>query len=93
MRSLLIVPADERQLAQALTSGVDAIIIDLARAAPATKSPGRALAAQFLKAAHRRSGGPVLIVRANALDSGETDADLDAVMPSAPDAILLPGSV
>ncbi|MGH6798296.1 MAG: aldolase/citrate lyase family protein, partial [Roseiarcus sp.] len=30
---------------------------------------------------------------ANALDSGETDADLDAVMAGAPDAILLPGSL
>ena len=35
----------------------------------------------------------MLIVRANALDSGETDSDLDAVMPGAPDAILLPGSL
>ena len=35
----------------------------------------------------------MLIVRANALDSGETDADLDAVMAGAPDAILLPGSL
>ena len=41
----------------------------------------------------RRRVGPLLIVRANALNSGETDADLDAVMAGAPDAILLPGSL
>ena len=29
----------------------------------------------------------------NPLDSGETDSDLDAGMPHAPDAILLPGSL
>jgi citrate lyase subunit beta/citryl-CoA lyase len=93
MRSLLIAPADEKRLAEALKSGADAIIIDLAGAAPATRAWERATAAQFFKAARRKPGGPVLIARANALDSRETDADLDAVMPGAPDAILLPGSL
>ena len=32
MRSLLIAPADEQRLAEALESGADAIIVDLARA-------------------------------------------------------------
>jgi citrate lyase subunit beta/citryl-CoA lyase len=93
MRSLLIAPADEQRLAEALNSGADAIIVDLAQAAPAERAAARAAAARFLKEARGRLGGPVLILRANALDSGETDADLDAVMPSAPDAILLPGSL
>jgi citrate lyase subunit beta / citryl-CoA lyase len=93
MRSLLIAPADEQRLAEALESGADAIIVDLAQAAPAERATARAAAARFLKDARGRLGGPVLIVRANALDSGETDADLDAVMPGAPDAILLTGSV
>ena len=53
----------------------------------------RAVAARFLNEARCRRRGPLLIVRANALDSGETDADLDAVMAGAPDAILLPGSL
>jgi citrate lyase subunit beta/citryl-CoA lyase len=91
MRSLLIAPADEKRLAEALESGADAIIVDLAGAAPAERTGTRAAAAQFLKAVRGKPGGPVLIARANALDSGETDADLDAVMPGAPDAILLPG--
>jgi citrate lyase subunit beta/citryl-CoA lyase len=41
----------------------------------------------------RGRGAPALIVRVNALDSGETDFDLDAVMAHAPDAILLPKSL
>ena len=93
MRSLLIAPADEQRLAEALNSGADAIIVDLAQPAPAERAAARAAAARFLKETPGRLGGPMLIVRANALDSGETDADLDAVMPSAPDAILLPGSL
>ena len=37
MRSLLIAPVDEQRLAEALESGADAVIVDLARAAPADK--------------------------------------------------------
>ena len=93
MRSLLIAPADERRLAEALESGADAIIVDLAAGAPEERAGARDAAARFLEAARGRGGGPVLIVRANALNSGETDADLDAVMASGPDAILLPLSL
>jgi citrate lyase subunit beta / citryl-CoA lyase len=93
MRSLLITPADEQKLATALGSGADAIIVDLTQAAPAERARARAAAAQLLKAVRSKPGGLVLIVRANALDSGDIDADLDAVMPGAPDAILLPGSL
>jgi citrate lyase subunit beta/citryl-CoA lyase len=92
MRSLLLVPADEQKLAEAVDSGADAIIVDLAEAGSAERAGARAAAAQFFKAARGRPGGPLLILRANALDTGETDADLDAGMPGAPDAILLPGS-
>ena len=93
MRSLLFAPADEQRLAEALKSGADAIIVDLAQAAPATRATARAAAARFLKEARGKRGGPALIVRVHALDSGEVDADLDAVMAGAPDAILLPGSL
>jgi citrate lyase subunit beta / citryl-CoA lyase len=67
--------------------------VDLAQPAPAERAAARAAAARFLEEARGRLGGPMLILRANALDSGETDADLDAVMPSAPDAIQLPKSL
>ncbi len=93
MRSLLIAPADEKRLAEALKSGADAIIVDLAGAAPAERARARAAAARFLKETPGRGGGLARIVRANVLDSGETDADLDAVMAGAPDAILMPGSL
>jgi citrate lyase subunit beta/citryl-CoA lyase len=93
MRSLLIATAEERRLAEALESGADGVIVDLACAAAAERAGARAAAARFLKEARRRRIGPLLIIRANALDSGETDADLDAVMAGAPDAILLPGSL
>jgi citrate lyase subunit beta / citryl-CoA lyase len=93
MRSLLIAPADEQMLAEALESGADAVIVDLAGTAPVQRAGARAAAARFLEAARGKYVGPMLIVRANALDSGETDSDLDALMAGAPDAILLPGSV
>jgi citrate lyase subunit beta / citryl-CoA lyase len=95
MRSLLIAPADERLLAEALLSGADAVIVDLACAVPAERAGARATAARFLKERRGQgsSGGPKLIVRTNALDSGETDSDLDAVMAHAPEAILLPRSL
>jgi citrate lyase subunit beta/citryl-CoA lyase len=94
MRSLLIAPADEQRLAEALNSGPDAIIIDLAWTAPADRVAARAVATRFIKETRDRGGGgPALIVRINALDSGETDSDLDAVVAGALDAILLPGSL
>jgi citrate lyase subunit beta/citryl-CoA lyase len=93
MRSLLIAPADEKRLAEALKSGADAIIVDLAGAAPADTVAARAAAVWLLKETRGRGGRPALIVRTNALDSGETDSDLDAVMAHAPDAILLPRSL
>jgi citrate lyase subunit beta/citryl-CoA lyase len=94
MRSLLIAPADEKRLAEALKCGADAIIVDLAMATPAQRVAARAVAARFLKETRGRGrAGPALIVRTNALDSGETDSDLDAVMAHAPDAILLPRSL
>jgi citrate lyase subunit beta / citryl-CoA lyase len=92
MRSLLIAPADEQRLAEALKSGADAVIVDLAQATPA-RAEARAEAAHFLKEARGKRGGPALIVRTHALDSGEVDSDLDAIMAAAPDAILLPGSL
>jgi citrate lyase subunit beta/citryl-CoA lyase len=93
MRSLLIAPADEQRLAEALKSGADAVIVDLAQAEPTTRAGARAAATHFLKEARGKRGGPALIVRIHALDSGEVDSDLDAIMAGAPDAILLPGSL
>ncbi len=93
MRSLLIAPAEEKRLAAALLSGADAVVVDLAQVAPTERTAARTIAARFLKKTRGRAGRPRLIVRVNPLNSGETDADLDAVMAHSPDAILLPGSL
>jgi len=93
VRSLLIAPADDERLAEALKSGADAVIVDLAQAAPAEREAARVLAARSLKETRGRGVGPKLIVSLSPLDSGEADSDLDAVMAGAPDAILLPRSL
>ncbi len=94
MRSLLFVPADSpRKLEKSLETGADALILDLEDAvAPQAKTAARRAARDFLAAAGQSPSRPRLIVRVNALDTGATDADLAAVMPAAPDAIMLPKS-
>ena len=89
MRSLLFVPADsERKLAKGLESGADALILDLEDSVAAErKAQARETALAFLKAHADRHR---LVVRVNALDTGLTDADLDAVVAGRPEAILLP---
>lgn len=95
MRSALFVPGDdEKKLAKALGCGADALIIDLEDSvAPAAKARARSIAAAFLAANVGRPGRPRFLLRVNPLESGFTDADLDAVMPAAPDAIVLPKSL
>jgi citrate lyase subunit beta/citryl-CoA lyase len=92
MRSLLFVPADSpAKLAKALGAGADAIILDLEDSvAPARKEAARASAAAFLAQTAPQQKRPRLLVRVNGLDTGLTDADLDAVTPARPDAIMLP---
>lgn len=90
MRSLLFVPADaERKIAKALASAADAVILDLEDSiAPANKPAARSLAAEVLSS--RQSKTPALLVRVNPLTSGLIEADLEAVMPAAPDGLMLP---
>jgi citrate lyase subunit beta / citryl-CoA lyase len=92
MRSLLFVPADSpAKLAKALGAGADALILDLEDSiAPARKEAARAGAAAFLEQTASLQARPRLIVRVNGLATGLTDADLDAVVPARPDAIMLP---
>jgi citrate lyase subunit beta/citryl-CoA lyase len=92
MRSLLFVPADSaRKLDKGMVSGADAIIIDLEDAiAPEAKSGARRSAADFLKSAARETKRPRLLVRVNGLETGLIDEDLDAIVASRPDAIMLP---
>src|SRR5215471_1219980 len=92
MRSFLFVPADDaRKLDKVMASGADAVIVDLEDSiAPAGKEAARASAAAFLQDAVAQRPRPRLLVRVNAIATGLIDADLDAVVPARPDAILLP---
>jgi citrate lyase subunit beta / citryl-CoA lyase len=92
MRSLLFAPADSaRKLGKAMTSGADALIVDLEDSIPPEgKSAARKSAADFLKEAMAATPRPRLLVRINGLATGLADDDLDAVVPAKPDAIMLP---
>jgi len=92
MRSLLFVPADTaKKLDKAMTSGADAVIIDLEDSiAPDAKTRARQSAAAFLKDAIATKSRPYILVRVNGLQTGLIDADLDAIGPAKPDAIMLP---
>lgn len=92
MRSFLFVPADGgKKLDKAMASGADAVIVDLEDSvAPERKAAARDIAASFLRDAINSATRPRLLVRVNGLQTGLTDADLDAVVPARPDAILLP---
>lgn len=93
MRSLLFVPGDsERKLEKGPESGADALIVDLEDSvSPARKEVARRLAAGFLDARRARHAQQVY-VRINDLRSGLAEDDLAAVMPFAPDGVMLPKS-
>lgn len=92
MRSFLFVPGDSpKKLAKSMACGADALIVDLEDSiAPAGKAAARDTALAFLREAVVQKSRPRLLVRINSLDTGLADADLDAVIPGKPDAILLP---
>src|ERR1700676_2367467 len=92
MRSLLFVSADSaKKLDKAMTSGADALIVDLEDSiAHDGKARARDSAAAFLKDAIAAASRPYILVRVNGLGSGLIDADLDAIVPGRPDAIMLP---
>ena len=95
MRSLLFVPGDnEKKLAKALSAEADALIVDLEDSVAFDMKPrARAISAEFLTAAANSARRPRLIVRVNPLDEDLTDLDLDAIMPAAPDCVMLPKSL
>jgi citrate lyase subunit beta/citryl-CoA lyase len=92
MRSLLFVPADGgRKLDKAMASGADAVIVDLEDSVAAErKAEARKSAAAFLQDAVKAASRPRLLVRVNGFGTGLTDADLEAIVPARPDAIMLP---
>ena len=92
MRSLLFIPADDaRKLARGAGSGADALILDLEDAVAASrKAEARVMCAEYIAATRALPKRPLLYVRVNAMDTPYWEADLDGVMGSRPDGILLP---
>jgi citrate lyase subunit beta/citryl-CoA lyase len=92
MRSFLFVPADGGpKLDKTLASGADAVILDLEDSiVPERKPAAREAALAFLKKARGAKQRPRLLVRINGLDTGMTDADLDAIVAGRPDAVVFP---
>src|SRR6202047_1474670 len=92
MRSLFFVPGDSpRKLARGLQSGADALILDLEDSVAADrKAEARATALPFLNDTATAGNRARPLGRVNGLDTGLTDADLDAVVADPTDAILLP---
>lgn len=85
-RSFLFVPGDsERKLEKALDAGADALIIDLEDSVTADARPrARELTRDYIE------GKDDVWVRINPVDSDDAIHDLQAVMPGAPDGIVLP---
>src|SRR5205085_2629569 len=92
MRSYLFVPGDSpRKLEKGFGSDADALILDLEDSvAFDRKEEARKITLSYLRQVQPIAKRPRLLVRVNALPTGLTDADLDAVIAGRPDAILLP---
>ncbi|WP_445503292.1 HpcH/HpaI aldolase/citrate lyase family protein [Microvirga sp. G4-2] len=95
MRSLLFVPGDsQKKLEKALTSGADALLIDLEDSVDLNaKEEARRITSEFVAEHRSKSERPRLYVRVNGLTTGMIDADLDGIMKAAPDGIVLPKTI
>ncbi len=89
-RSMLFVPGSEpRKLERSPDLGADALIFDLEDAVtPERKADARARVAGVLRG--RAPGGPERTVRINATTTPYFYDDLRAVVPAAPDALVVP---
>jgi citrate lyase subunit beta/citryl-CoA lyase len=92
LRSLLFIPGDsEKKLGHADDTSADALILDLEDSVtPARKALAREMILAFLR--ERPPGGrrSELWVRINPLESSEALPDLAAIVPAAPDGIMVP---
>ena len=89
-RSVLYIPGSKpRAIDKARALAADALILDLEDAvAPGEKAAARATVAEELERGGFRGRG--VMVRINALSTEWGEADLEALLPAAPEAILLP---
>jgi citrate lyase subunit beta/citryl-CoA lyase len=90
-RSMLFVPADSpRKFERAAAGAADALILDLEDSvSPDAKPAARGTIRDMLS---HGAPGKDLWVRVNPLDTGWTEADLDATIPMRPFGVLLPKS-
>jgi citrate lyase subunit beta/citryl-CoA lyase len=88
LRSLLFVPGDRPdRMEKALRAGADGLILDLEDAvATAAKPEARRAVAKFLNL----NSSAKIWVRVNPLDSPDFEKDLQAILGSHPDGIVLP---
>jgi citrate lyase subunit beta/citryl-CoA lyase len=93
LRSFLFVPGDsERKLAKGLAGNADALVLDLEDAVSVERiDTARAMVREFLQA-HRDRSRQQLWVRVNPIQTDLALGDLAAIMPGAPDGIMLPKS-
>jgi citrate lyase subunit beta/citryl-CoA lyase len=92
LRSFLFIPGDnEKKIGKVESIAADAFIFDLEDAvAPARKPIARELVPAFIGDRPRAERTSQLWVRVNPLDTAWTLDDLAAIVPSAPDGIMLP---
>ncbi len=91
MRSLLFTPGDsERKIAKAMAGNADVVILDLEDSvAPQNKAQARDICHDALSQKTNKK----IYIRINALDTGLTEDDLEAVITERPDGFVLPKSV
>ena len=92
IRSFLFIPGDsEKKLGKVDGVAADAFILDLEDAVALARKPAaREMVPAFIKDRPRATRKSQLWVRVNPLDTPWTLEDLAAIVPSAPDGIMLP---
>ena len=92
IRSFLFIPGDsEKKLGKVDGVGADAFILDLEDAVAVARKPvAREMVPAFIKGRPRAERKSQLWVRVNPLDTPWTLEDLAAIVPVAPDGIMLP---
>lgn len=95
LRSWLFIPADsEKKLGKVDSTPADAFLLDMEDSvAPMRKQIAREMLPEFLAARPKAQRQSQLWVRINPFDTAHALDDLAAVMPAAPDGIMLPKAV
>ncbi|MEO1046240.1 MAG: CoA ester lyase [Pseudomonadota bacterium] len=92
LRAMLFVPGDsERKQIKSLSSGADAVIIDLEDSVvPERRQEARILTRDFIAAHRHDDNAPDLWLRINPLDTPDAEEDIETVLQAQPVGIVLP---